>query len=395
MLCSSCHATIDGSPQTCPECDEPVLLVERYALQEILGRGAAGVTFRAVDQTSEQVCAVKEIDVGQVEDIKTLELVGREIEVLQRLDHPGIPRYIDDFTVDNPGAVAIYLVQEFVDGTVLTEAGAMDEDDVLECVAELCDILAYLHGLEPPVIHRDIKPSNIMRRADGSLALIDFGAVRRRVVDEAGGSTVAGTFGYMAPEQLRGQASPASDLYGVGATAVAILCGDDAADLIDPLDATGWQRKVHTDFETLLLIQSMLEPRVAERASSATEVADFVPWRPNLRGSKSWLWGLVAVAAVFGYPIAAMVNWMATLIATGALIVVGIPLALFALSRYAKRDLPWQGTFFDDMCSDASSLDQAVYTAMSLAEEGCPEYVDFEGSMLAAPTIAIREEPPG
>src|SRR6185437_13327347 len=90
--------------------------------------------------------------------------------------------------------------------------------------------LDYLHGRAPPIVHRDIKPSNVIRRPDGSFALIDFGAVRDRMKPE-GGSTVVGTFGYMAPEQFQGRAMPASDVYAAGATALTLLTGREPEDL--------------------------------------------------------------------------------------------------------------------------------------------------------------------
>src|SRR5262249_27203290 len=82
--------------------------------------------------------------------------------------------------------------------------------------------LGYLHGRSSPVVHRDVKPSNVVRRADGSYVFIDFGAVSDSLV-RRGSSTIVGTIGYMAPEQLQGRALPASDVYAVGSTALAAL----------------------------------------------------------------------------------------------------------------------------------------------------------------------------
>ena len=79
-------------------------------------------------------------------------------------------------------------------------------------------------------MHRDIKPGNVIRRPDGSFALVDFGAVRDKL-KPGGGSTVVGTFGYMAPEQFQGRASPKSDVYGLGATALAMLTGCEPEEL--------------------------------------------------------------------------------------------------------------------------------------------------------------------
>jgi hypothetical protein len=91
-------------------------------------------------------------------------------------------------------------------------------------------MLDYLHGRAPPVIHRDLKPGNVIRRPDGSFAFVDFGAVRDKLRPK-GGSTVVGTFGYMAPEQLQGRALPASDVYAIGATALSMLTGCEPEDL--------------------------------------------------------------------------------------------------------------------------------------------------------------------
>jgi serine/threonine protein kinase len=80
------------------------------------------------------------------------------------------------------------------------------------------------------VVHRDLKPQNLLVRKDGRLAVVDFGSVRTALAPE-GSSTVVGTFGYLAPEQLHGAAGPASDLYSLGVTMLALAAGMDGAQL--------------------------------------------------------------------------------------------------------------------------------------------------------------------
>src|SRR6185295_6373321 len=108
--------------------------------------------------------------------------------------------------------------------------GSLDREALWRLLGDAGEVLDYLHGRVPPVIHRDIKPSNVIRRPDGSFALVDFGSVRDSLKPE-GGSTVVGTFGYMAPEQFQGRALPASDVYGVGATLIALVSGLEPEDL--------------------------------------------------------------------------------------------------------------------------------------------------------------------
>ncbi len=93
--------------------------------------------------------------------------------------------------------------------------------------------LSYLHSRAPAIIHRDIKPGNVILRRDGSFAFVDFGSVRDQLKPE-GGSTVVGTFGYMAPEQFQGRALPASDVYAVGATALSLVTGREPEDFAPP-----------------------------------------------------------------------------------------------------------------------------------------------------------------
>src|SRR5690606_26304067 len=99
---------------------------------------------------------------------------------------------------------------------------ALRHNDVVHFLREMAVALDYLHHHSPPIIHRDIKPRNVIRRPDGHFTLVDFGSVRDKLRPE-GGSTVVGTFGYMAPEQFQGRAMPATDVYATAATALAML----------------------------------------------------------------------------------------------------------------------------------------------------------------------------
>ena len=196
----------------------------RYILVAPLGQGSQGTTWDAVDKREGRAVAIKAFDVRGARAWKDVELAEREARVLSELRHPLLPRYVEHFESDG----VLYLVMEKVEGTPLSvlqkRKGAMPDADVERLLCDADVVLTYLHGRSPPVIHRDLKPSNVIQRPDGSFAFVDFGAVRDHLRAE-GGSTVVGTFGYMAPEQFQGRAGPASDVYAIGATVIAMLTG--------------------------------------------------------------------------------------------------------------------------------------------------------------------------
>lgn len=202
----------------------------RFVVLGTLGEGAQGRTFDGVDKREGRPVAIKQFDVRGARAWKDVELAEREARVLKSLEHPRLPRYVDHFEENG----VLYLVMEKMEGETLAHlrnSGAvLREEDVVRLLADASDVLDYLHGRAPPVFHRDLKPGNIIRRPDGSFAFVDFGAVRERL-RPAGGSTVVGTFGFMAPEQFQGRALPGSDVYAIGATALSLLTGSEPEDL--------------------------------------------------------------------------------------------------------------------------------------------------------------------
>lgn len=177
--------------------------------------------------TLSQPVIVKSLDLSRLERWKDQELFEREMAVLEQLNHPQIPRYIEHFTPEEM-THHCFLVMERVPGQNLLELMASGwrpaVTQVFDVAAQALRILVYLQSLRPPVVHRDIKPSNLMWDQESeTLYMIDFGAVQ--AAQQHGEQTIVGSFGYMAPEQYRGHASPASDLYGLGMTLIHILSG--------------------------------------------------------------------------------------------------------------------------------------------------------------------------
>ncbi len=203
-----------------------------WVLEERLGRGAQASTWRARHAETGVVAAVKVFRLVDAPDWKAHELFLRECAALEALDHPAIPRLIEAHVDDEAGA--LYLVMELRDGrplsTYLASGRTLSAGDLHDVLRQALDVLDYLHGRHPPVFHRDIKPANLLLDAHGRLSLVDFGGVRVALAPE-GGSTVVGTFGYMAPEQLHGECGPRTDVFALGATMAALATGVDAQDL--------------------------------------------------------------------------------------------------------------------------------------------------------------------
>jgi serine/threonine protein kinase/Tfp pilus assembly protein PilF len=293
-------------------------IIRGYRVVTTLGRGGLGTTYEAVREATGEHVALKRLAVAHVAEWKHIELFEREAAVLARLQHPAIPRYIEHFTVD-PGSEAataggasdgespaLYIAEELVAGKSLAEIARvggvpMDEPEVRRIAEALLDVLAYLGRQVPPVIHRDIKPENILRRPDGRIALVDFGAARAELKGAEGGSTTVGTYGYMAPEQLHGVATPATDIYGLACTLLFLLTGRPPTDLP--------RKKLQIDFEAATRgrvtaafaswLKRALEPAMEDRFASAMAALTALRGSPatGRRGSTRVV--LAAVAGVF------------------------------------------------------------------------------------------------
>jgi hypothetical protein len=260
------------------ETNDPAELKEgRYQLRGIIGEGSMGRTYLADDTSSGRKVAVKALYPSRLATLKDLELFQREAEILQKLDHPRIPSYVDAFDIGEGESARYYLVQTYVEGDTLRARLQHDErwseDEVVALAKQILVVLRYMHGCEPPVVHRDIKPDNVILRAsDGQPTLVDFGAVREVVrLTMGGGSTIIGTYGYMPPEQLMGKAVPGSDIYSLGITLLELLThqtpqdlhGEEAERLIEAANLTDEFGRV---------LRRMCAPTLTDRYTDADQV---------------------------------------------------------------------------------------------------------------------------
>ncbi len=211
--CLECTRPVETA--TCDHCGAARRLAG-YRLEAILVSHGRGRLYLARDASGQRV-AIKELVFARAPGLEAVLAFEREAKYLRQLSYPAIPRFVASFTVGEGVRTCMYLVQEYVEGeslAALLDHHQFSEPELVQIAREVLVVLAYLQAMTPMVFHRDIKPANLLRRGDGSIAVVDFGAARDLGATMNG--TMVGTFGYMPMEQLAGTVDATSDLYGLG-----------------------------------------------------------------------------------------------------------------------------------------------------------------------------------
>lgn len=174
-----------------------------WAKGDVLGRGSLGSVFKALDQRTGEIFAVKEVRIDQKDehDVKFMKALENEITICQDLKHPHIVSYLGHDYIDS----RLYIYLEYMAGgsmaQVLSQFGPLDESLVAIYTRELIEGLAYLHTREPPVLHRDIKGANILVGLDCKVKLSDFGCSKR--TSDTLSKSMRGSIPWMAPEVIQ------------------------------------------------------------------------------------------------------------------------------------------------------------------------------------------------
>lgn len=257
------------------------IIAERYRIIKSLGEGGFSKTFLAIDQknSSTSPCVVKQFcpQFQYVENLpKASELFELEATRLESLGkHPQIAQIFNYFKLDN----IQYLILEFIEGQNLTQiletTGIFNESQIRYLLTNLLPVLEFIHSHN--IIHRDIKPDNIIRSPNGQLVLVDFGAAKQAIgsaLMKTG--TLIGTPEYVAPEQLRGKATFASDLYSLGVTCLHLLTQMSPFDLFDTAEGCWvWHHysvKNPISDELAKIINCLIQEPTNHRYQSAADV---------------------------------------------------------------------------------------------------------------------------
>ncbi|MEP6490545.1 serine/threonine protein kinase [Microcoleus vaginatus GB2-A3] len=245
-----------------------------YQIEKELGHNSLGgrVTYLAKNTNTQKLVVIKQFQFAQLgASWAEYEAYEQEIKVLQNLDFPGIPRYLDSFQTDS----GFCMVQEYKNAESAV-ARTFSPPDIKQIAIATLEILVDLQSQKPPIIHRDIKPENLLIDDELTVYLVDFGFARLGGGNIAASSVVKGTMGFMPPEQMfNRELTKASDLYGLGITLICLLTGTKSTDVGNLVDANygihfrhlvpplqqGWMN----------WLERMVAPRLQDRYPSAAD----------------------------------------------------------------------------------------------------------------------------
>jgi alkyl hydroperoxide reductase subunit AhpC len=221
--CADC-ATIDPTRALVPGS-----MLSHYRVEAEVGQGAFAAVFRAHDTVLDRLVAVKVFKPGSASPTPS---ILAEARAAAALNHPNVCTI---FAVDDSEGVPA-IVMEYVEGQPLSrilEAGSLSASQAARLGSQIARAMAAAHALG--IVHRDLKPANILVTPGGEVKITDFGLSRRAPPPEADETVewksaeagkIAGTPGYMSPEQSRGEpATPRSDVFSLGVVLYEMLTG--------------------------------------------------------------------------------------------------------------------------------------------------------------------------
>jgi serine/threonine protein kinase len=268
--------------------NEPIageILADRYLMRQVLSRSSFGITWLAqnIYLPGQPLCVIKKL-ATRFTDPKLTEIAISQFELealsLSQLgSHAQIPSLIDYLQIGDD----LYLVEEYIPGSVLTEIidhqGKFNQTEVENFLTQMLRLLEYIHSHH--LLHCDIKPQNIILcQTDRRFVLVDFGAVKdidpiHNTKREDRTSTVSiGTPGFAPPEQLANRAVPASDLYALGMTCIYLLTGKDPSQFpTDPYTCELlWADGIDIRIDLRETISKAIQIPLGDRYHSATQV---------------------------------------------------------------------------------------------------------------------------
>jgi len=223
----------------------PMILNDRYQLEQTLGTGGMALVYKAKDLMLERSVAVKVLREDLSTDMSFRERFRQEARAAANLSHPNIVT-VHDFGLDQGH---LFIVMEYVPGTDLKtrirEKSRFSVQETLELMIQACQGVGYAH--RAGLVHCDIKPHNMLVSPDGRLKVTDFGIARAlaSISPEERSEVVWGSPHYFSPEQASGlPPSPASDVYSLGVILYEMLTGQLPFNAADAEELARMHREV-------------------------------------------------------------------------------------------------------------------------------------------------------
>jgi serine/threonine protein kinase len=285
-----------------PLADTGRLIAGRYRLQAPIGRGAMGIVWRARDQLLDRDVAVKEVKIAETlsdeERAHAYQRTLREAKTAARLSHPAVVTVYDVAEDQGRPWIVMQLVNAQSLDQVLASSGPLSPRRVAEVGRQLLSALSVAHAAG--VMHRDVKPSNVLLGHDDRAVLTDFGIATFQgdpKLTQTG--MVMGSPGFTAPERIRGEdASPASDLWSLGATLFAAVEGhgpfENRGGAVTTMSAIINEDAPHAPAAAAFgpVIAALLRREPGDRpdaARAARMITDVLPMLPDrTAGSPAW-----------------------------------------------------------------------------------------------------------
>lgn len=236
------------------------VLAGRYRIVERIGRGGMGMVYRAQDLLLDQPVALKFLPESMADHPSRKARFLNEARVAVQITHANVCRVHDIGEVNGRQFISMEFVSGEDVGSLLRRVGRLPVERALALAHQICAGLAAAH--EKGVLHRDLKPANVMVDDDGNAKILDFG-LAGMAKGISGGEVRAGTPGYMAPEQLRGEeVTVKSDIYGLGLLLYELFTGKKA------WEANSIPELMHLHKSTLPRDPRLLAPGLDERSVS-------------------------------------------------------------------------------------------------------------------------------